>query len=214
MTPGKSAFFGRIPNFIGIGAIVLAGISLCLSTWKMFEFHARLVALENPQWEHTLAEQHLYARPIVLFGDSQIANWPVSTSFGALPVLNRGVGGDWAVKASARFKQAVIPLNPSMVVILIGTNDLAHQQPVELVLSSIREMVSSAREHGAIVISAVCCPRVGRLLARGPRIRSNSSIRICRSLPRSKRRHIPICTQHWPMIGGSCRQHSVKMGCT
>jgi hypothetical protein len=33
-------------------------------------------------------------------------------------------------------------------VILIGTNDLAHQQPVELVLSSIREMVSSAREHG------------------------------------------------------------------
>jgi len=169
MTPAKSAFFGRIPSFIGIGAIVLAGISLCLTTWKMFEFHARLVALENPQWEHTLAEQHLYARPIVLFGDSQIANWPVSTSFGALPVLNRGVGGDWAVKASARFKQAVIPLNPSMVVILIGTNDLAHQQPVELVLSSIREMVSSAREHGAIVIICSVLPTRGEAARARPK---------------------------------------------
>jgi lysophospholipase L1-like esterase len=164
---------GRTRKFLWIGAIVLAGISMCLSTWKMFQFHDRLVALENPQWERTLADQHLYARPIVLFGDSQIANWPVSTSFGALPVLNRGVGGDWAVNATTRFKQEVIPLNPSIVVILIGTNDVAHQQPVELVLSSIRAMVSGARERGATVIVCSLLPARGE----AARVRPNDQLK-------------------------------------
>jgi lysophospholipase L1-like esterase len=153
--------------------MALAGVSVSLSTWKMFEFHGRLVALENPQWERTLADQHLYARPIVLFGDSQIANWPVSTSFGALPVLDRGVGGDWAVNATTRFRQEVIPLNPSVVVILIGTNDLAHQQPVELVLSSIREMVSSARERGVTVILCSLLPVRGE----AARVRPNDQLK-------------------------------------
>jgi lysophospholipase L1-like esterase len=171
MATAGSALARRIPNFLWIGTITVVSISTCLliSTWKMFEFHNRLVAIENPQWERTLADQHLLAQPIVLFGDSQIANWPVSTSFGALPVLDRGVGGDWAVSASRRFKETVLPLGPSMVVILIGTNDVAHQQPVALVLSSIREMVSSARERGATVIVCSLLPTRGEAARARPK---------------------------------------------
>jgi lysophospholipase L1-like esterase len=160
-------------------AALIASLVACLGVaiWKMLDFHARLHALENPQWEETLAKEHLDGAPIVLFGDSQIANWPLATSFGVLTVLDRGVVGDFATKASSRFRRDVLPLNPKLVVILIGTNDLAQRRSVESILRSIEEMVQSARKQNAAVILCSLLPARG---ASG-RIRPREQIELINS---------------------------------
>jgi lysophospholipase L1-like esterase len=150
-----------------IGAVACAA----LAAWKMLQFHGRLAALENERWEQTLAALNIYQRPIVLFGDSQISRWPVATSFGQLPVLNRGVAGDLATEAQQRFEQQVVAMRPAAVVILIGTNDIGHGKSVDEVLGTIRQMVQMARATGAAVMLCSVLP------ARGEAARIRPSIR-------------------------------------
>jgi lysophospholipase L1-like esterase len=161
----------RLRVSIVLSAVLLAGLLACLglSTWKMLQFHERLHALENPQWEETLANEHTYDTPMVLFGDSQIARWPIATSFGVLPVVNRGVAGDLATEATDRFRRDVLPLNPALVLILIGTNDLAHGVAVEAILESVRQMSQSAREQNAQVIVCSVLPTRGEAASIRPR---------------------------------------------
>lgn len=162
----------RLKSLPGVRAVLMVAVLACLgaTTWKMFQFHGRLAAIENPQWEETLSGEGVYGRhPIVLFGDSQIFNWPIATSFGALPVLDRGFVGDFATEANARFEREVLPLKPSLVVILIGTNDLAHGKTTEAILGSIEQMTWSARRQNAAVILCSLFPARGGAARIRPR---------------------------------------------
>lgn len=159
----------RIKRYF-LPAVILGGaVCLSLAVWKMLAFHWRLNALENPQWEQRLAAEHIYARPIVLFGDSQIFNWPVATSFGVLPVLDRGLVGDWVANALPRFERQVPPLNPAVVVILIGTNDLAHHQSRDDIVRNIEGLARAARRLDAAVILCSLLPARGEAATVRPR---------------------------------------------
>jgi lysophospholipase L1-like esterase len=159
----------RVP--IVLSTVLVGGLVTCLglSTWKMLQFHGRLHALENPQWEDALAKEHTYDTPMVLFGDSQIARWPIATSFGVLPVVDRGVVGDLATEATDRFRRDVLPLHPAIVLILIGTNDLANGVAVEAILHSIGGMSQSARQQNALVILCSVLPARGEAARIRPR---------------------------------------------
>src|SRR5687767_7333628 len=110
----------------GLAVAALLG-ALALSTWKMFEFRDRLHALtDNARWEATVTKDA--GPPIMMFGDSQIALWPMAASFGALPIANRGISGDWATRAIERFGREFDALRPKTVVLLMGTNDLGNGQ--------------------------------------------------------------------------------------
>ncbi len=134
------------PNLILTLIIIILAIGLLLSTWKMFQFRDRLHDfLHNEKWEQTLSEHQLYDENlIVFFGDSQIDLWPMLPSFGVLPIKNRGIYGDFAEKATERFDRDVIQLKPKVLVILIGTNDLGHNQPITTITSDIDSMVKKA----------------------------------------------------------------------
>jgi lysophospholipase L1-like esterase len=61
---------------------------------------------------------------IVLIGDSRIAHW---TSFGAKrnwQIVNRGVSGESAAQLAFRFAQDAIELDPDVIVMQSGINDL------------------------------------------------------------------------------------------
>ncbi|HUA90626.1 MAG TPA: GDSL-type esterase/lipase family protein [Steroidobacteraceae bacterium] len=150
-----------------LSATLLLGLGL--TSWKMLEFHARLNELENPRWEQRLAAVRPYQNPIVMFGDSQIANWPVASSFGMLPVLNRGLIGDLATRQPSRFEREVVPLNASLVVILIGTNDLAHDHPPQEILKSVADMADRAHGLGSGVVICSLLPARGAPATVRPR---------------------------------------------
>lgn len=96
---------------------------------------------------------------VVFFGDSITDIWPIAESFPGKPYVNRGIGGQTTSQMLVRFRQDVINLQPKVVVILAGTNDVAGNtgpianEDIEANLSSIAEL---AREHNIrLVLSSV-----------------------------------------------------------
>ena len=62
---------------------------------------------------------------VVFFGDSITDIWHLDQSFPDKPYINRGIGGQTTSQMLVRFRQDVIDLQPKVVVILAGTNDIA-----------------------------------------------------------------------------------------
>lgn len=62
---------------------------------------------------------------VVFFGDSITDMWHLEESFPNKPYINRGIGGQTTSQMLVRFRQDVIDLQPKVVVILAGTNDIA-----------------------------------------------------------------------------------------
>jgi len=61
----------------------------------------------------------------VFFGDSITDAWPLAEYFPGRPYINRGIGGQTTPQMLVRFREDVINLQPRVVVILAGTNDIA-----------------------------------------------------------------------------------------
>lgn len=132
----------------------------------MLQFRARLhVYIDNEQWESVLEQNNVYDdERIVFFGDSQIDLWWMSPYFGSLPIINRGISGDWATKAVDRFDNDALAPKPRTVLILIGTNDIGHAQPIDAISDSIHTMVEKAVNSNANVILCSILPVAGKFI--------------------------------------------------
>ncbi len=62
---------------------------------------------------------------VVFFGDSITDIWHLDEYFPGKPYVNRGIGGQTTPQMLVRFRQDVIDLQPKVVIILAGTNDIA-----------------------------------------------------------------------------------------
>lgn len=121
-------------------------------------------------------------KPVAVFlGDSITDLWDDPTRadefFPGKPYVNRGISGQTAPQMLLRFRQDVIELQPRVVVILAGTNDLGAsttlQRPTgypvghpELLLDSLTTMAELASAHGIRVVLASIPP-----VSSSPRMR-------------------------------------------
>ena len=62
---------------------------------------------------------------VVFLGDSITDMWHLDESFPGKPYINRGISGQTTPQMLVRFREDVINLQPKVVVILAGTNDIA-----------------------------------------------------------------------------------------
>ena len=96
---------------------------------------------------------------VVFLGDSITDAWPLATYFPGKPYVNRGIGGQTTTQMLARFRQDVMSLQPKIVVILAGTNDIAgNTGPMTLgdIEANLASMTDLARAHGVrVVLSSV-----------------------------------------------------------
>jgi lysophospholipase L1-like esterase len=96
---------------------------------------------------------------IVFFGDSITEHWPMTLSFPGKPYVNRGISGQTTPQMLIRFRQDVLALEPKVVVILAGTNDIAGNtgpMSLEEIEANLASMVDLARAHGIrVVLSSV-----------------------------------------------------------
>ncbi len=98
---------------------------------------------------------------IVFMGDSITNNWfgIRSDFFVGKPYINRGISGQTTPQMLLRFRQDVINLKPSAVVILAGTNDVAGNtgpSTIETIAGNIISMAELAEANNIkIVISSV-----------------------------------------------------------
>ena len=98
---------------------------------------------------------------VVFFGDSITDIWKLDDSFPGKHYVNRGIGGQTTSQMLVRFRQDVIDLQPKVVVVLAGTNDIAGNsgpianQDIEANLASMAEL---AKAHGIKMIVASILP--------------------------------------------------------
>ena len=103
-----------------------------ISEWQK-EFNARL--LTDFPWLARFKEADLKLAPpaagenrVVFMGDSITEGWHFDGpdgSFPGKPYINRGISGQTTPQMLVRFRQDVIALQPKVVVILAGINDIA-----------------------------------------------------------------------------------------
>jgi lysophospholipase L1-like esterase len=98
---------------------------------------------------------------VVFFGDSITDMWNLEESFPGKHYVNRGIGGQTTSQMLVRFRQDVTSLQPKVVVILAGTNDIAgntgpiSNEDIEANFASLAEL---ARVHGIRVIFSSILP--------------------------------------------------------
>jgi len=99
----------------------------------------------------------------VMFGDSRAAAWPAPTGFF---ITNRGVPGHTSTQSLLRYRMHVSPLQPALVIIQVGVNDLVAlpllandaESIVQTTIANIGEMVDLARVDGSRVILTTIFP--------------------------------------------------------
>tara|TARA_B100000900_G_scaffold271213_1_gene231630 strand:- start:10 stop:651 length:642 start_codon:yes stop_codon:yes gene_type:complete len=98
---------------------------------------------------------------VVFLGDSITEGWSslYPDYFEEKPYVNRGIGGQTTPQMLIRFKQDVVDLMPTVVVILAGTNDIAGntgQSNVKMITDNIFSMATIAAAYGIqVVLSSV-----------------------------------------------------------
>jgi lysophospholipase L1-like esterase len=98
---------------------------------------------------------------VVFFGDSITDMWRLEGYFPGKPYLNRGIGGQTTPQMLVRFRQDVINLEPKVVVILAGTNDIAgNTGPMRLedIESNYASLAELARLHNIRVVFCSVLP--------------------------------------------------------
>jgi len=98
---------------------------------------------------------------VVFFGDSITDIWHLDEYFPGKPYLNRGIGGQTTPQMLIRFRQDVIDLHPTAVLILAGTNDIAgNTGPMRLedIEANYASLAELARAHDVKVIYASVLP--------------------------------------------------------
>ena len=96
---------------------------------------------------------------VVFMGDSITDSWDLASYFPGRPYVNRGISGQTTRQMLLRFRPDVIALQPRVVVILAGTNDIAgNTGPMSLdeIEANLESMAELAKFHGmGVVLSSV-----------------------------------------------------------
>jgi lysophospholipase L1-like esterase len=98
---------------------------------------------------------------VVFLGDSITDYWKLADYFPDKPYLNRGIDGQTTPQMLVRFRQDVINLQPKVLVVLAGTNDVAgvtgpmRNEDIEANYASIAEL---ARLHHIRIVFASLLP--------------------------------------------------------
>ena len=101
---------------------------------------------------------------VVFMGDSITDSWDSPTMggfFPGKPYVNRGISGQTTPQMLIRFRRDVIELQPKIVVILAGTNDLAGNTgptTLEAIEDNFKSMAELANAHGIRVVFASLLP--------------------------------------------------------
>lgn len=95
---------------------------------------------------------------VVFFGDSITQGWQddFRGDFGELKVANRGISGDTTRGMLIRMQADVVDLNPSAVVMLMGTNDLEEGADPSMIADNVEKIVAELKKHNDEMPIVLC----------------------------------------------------------
>ncbi|NBV49263.1 MAG: DUF1080 domain-containing protein [Verrucomicrobia bacterium] len=109
----------------------------------------------RPQWATEIAKDQ---GAVVFFGDSITQGWGTDfrKSFDGMKLANRGIGGDTTRGMLLRLQEDVLAINPKAVVLLMGTNDIEVEVPVEAIGRNFQKIVAALKAHDPKMPVIVC----------------------------------------------------------
>lgn len=73
-----------------------------------------------------------------------------------MKVANRGISGDTTRGMLIRLEKDVLSLNPSCVVMLMGTNDLEEQAEPQVIADNVKLIVDQLKKHNSEMPIVLC----------------------------------------------------------
>jgi lysophospholipase L1-like esterase len=148
----------------------LAGIALLLLSMNTLGLQAQRHDFGN--WKRYAEQNKELGTPakgekrVVLMGNSITDGWPQTRPefFRDNQLIGRGIGGQTSYQFLLRYREDVINLQPKVVVINYGTNDIAENTgpyDEDLTFGNVLSMVELARYHKMKVILTSCLPAAG-----------------------------------------------------
>lgn len=97
-------------------------------------------------------------KALVFLGDSITQGWgdDLGGSFPGVKVANRGISGDTTRGMLIRLKDDVLALNPTGVVMLMGTNDLEEGAEPETIAGNFKLIIAELKKHNPNLPIVVC----------------------------------------------------------
>ncbi len=111
----------------------------------------------------TLEKPEIGQKRIVFMGDSITEFWSTVNPkfFSGKPYINRGISGQTSPQMLLRFRADVIALNPTLVLLLAGINDIAGNtgpSTIEMITDNIFSMAELAKANDIKVILCSVLP--------------------------------------------------------
>ncbi|MEI6554119.1 MAG: SGNH/GDSL hydrolase family protein [Paludibacter sp.] len=147
----KSIFY----KLLFMGILSLLGFTANAQDWaNLKKYQTENAALTAPSKNETR---------VVFMGNSITQGWKEKDSvfFQVNPYLCRGISGQTTPQMLVRFRQDVIALQPKVVVILAGTNDIAGNtgpSTLEMIMNNLASMTEIAKANGIKVILCSILP--------------------------------------------------------
>ncbi len=95
---------------------------------------------------------------VVFLGDSITQGWgdDLHGAFPDMKVANRGISGDTTRGMLIRLKGDVLDLNPSGVVMLMGTNDLEEKAEPQTIANNVQLIIAELKKHNPQMPIVLC----------------------------------------------------------
>lgn len=104
---------------------------------RRYEWFQNLWESRRSTWAESVTEDQ---GAVVFLGDSIIQGWGegLPAAFPGMKVANRGISGDTTRGVLIRLEEDVFALNPSGLVLLIGTNDLEENATPDVIAGNVK----------------------------------------------------------------------------
>lgn len=122
---------------------------------RRYDWFKNLWKRKRTEWA-TQIEQDQGA--VVFLGDSITQGWgpTMGNAFVGMKVANRGISGDTTRGMLIRLQEDVLSLNPSAVVMLMGTNDLEELAKPPTIASNLKLIIAELKKHNAKMPIVLC----------------------------------------------------------
>jgi lysophospholipase L1-like esterase len=103
---------------------------------------------------------------VVFFGDSRAEMWRVPKNLKGFSFVNRGIGSQTSAQVLGRFDDHVLPLDPDLIIVQVGINDLKAiplfpEQKAAIITNcknNIQQVIARSVNSGATVILTTIFP--------------------------------------------------------
>lgn len=122
---------------------------------RRYDWFQKLWVQKRTDWAQ---RQALDQGALVLLGDSITQGWgdDAGGSFAGVKLANRGISGDTTRGVLIRLEDDVLALEPSGVVLLIGTNDLEEGADPEVIAGNLKLILAAFKKHNAKMPVILC----------------------------------------------------------